>query len=352
MISNQSRTKEWIMQTRKIAAGKDPILIEKMIMALILVENLRLSGLDFIFKGGTSLILLLGKPGRFSIDIDIVLAKSQNLLPFFESVVDQGAFYRYEENRRPGELPKQHYKFFFHSVIQNKESHILLDILFDENPYPRLMEVNIDTPLLSVEGQVTGVTCPAVECLLGDKLTAFAPNTTGIQYGLGKDIEMAKQLFDIGALFDVASDVDLICKTFEWTATKELAYRGMPDPTPSDVLLDSFQTACLIGTRGAIAGGEYAELVSGIKKLAAFIYSVTFTIDTAIVCASKVAYLAGLILKQQTSRIARFQTNIDISSWIISNPDYAKLNKIKKTSPEAFFYFYQALKLLQLSEDE
>ncbi len=57
MISNQSRTKEWIMQTRKITAGKDPILIEKMIMALTLVENLRLSGLDFIFKGGTSLTL-------------------------------------------------------------------------------------------------------------------------------------------------------------------------------------------------------------------------------------------------------------------------------------------------------
>jgi hypothetical protein len=351
MISNQSRTKEWIMQTRKIAAGKDPILIEKMIMALTLVENLRLSGLDFIFKGGTSLTLLLGKPSRFSIDIDIVLTKSQNHLSFFESVVDQGAFYRYEENRRPGELPKQHYKFFFHSVIQNKESHILLDILFDDHPYPGLIEVNIDTPLLLVEGQMTAVTCPVVECLLGDKLTAFAPNTTGIQYGLGKDIEMAKQLFDIGALFDVASDVDLIRKTFEWTAVKELAYRGMPELAPTDVLLDSFQTACLIGTRGAIAGGEYAELVSGIKKLAAFVYSTTFTIDTAIVCASKVAYLAGLILKQ-TSGIARFQTNIDISSWIISNPEYAKLNKIKKTSPEAFFYFYRALQLLQLPEDE
>ncbi len=107
----------------------------------------------------------------------------------------------------------------------------------------------------------------------------------------------------------------------------------------------------MIGTRGATAGGEYAELVSGINKLTAFVYSATFTIDTAIVCASKVAYLAGLILKR-TSRIARFQTNIDISSWTISNPAYAKLNKIKKTSPEAFFYFYQALKLLQLSEDE
>ena len=227
----------------------------------------------------------------------------------------------------------------------------MLDILFDDHPYPGLIEVNIDTPLLSVEGQKTAVTCPVVECLLGDKLTAFAPNTTGIQYGLGKDIEMAKQLFDIGALFDVASDVDLIRKIFEWTAVKGLAYRGMPELGLTDVLLDSFQTACLIGTRGAIASGEYAELLSGIKKLTAFVYSTTFTIDTAIVCASKVAYLAGLILKQ-TSRIARFQTNIDISSWIISNPAYAKLNKIKKTSPEAFFYFYQALKLLQLPEDE
>jgi len=351
MISNQSRTKEWIMQTRKIAVGKDPILIEKMIMALTLVENLRLSGLDFIFKGGTCLTLLLGKPSRFSIDIDIVLPKSQNLLLFFESVIDQGAFYRYEENRRPGELPKQHYKFFFHSMIQNKESHVLLDILFDENPYPQLQKVNIDTPILSVEGQITDVVCPVVECLIGDKLTAFAPNTTGIQYGLGKDIEMAKQLFDIGALFDVVSDVDLICKTFEWTATKELSYRGMPELTPTDVLLDSFQTACLIGTRGAIAGGEYIELASGIKKLAAFVYSANFTIDTAIVCASKVVYLAGLISTQSTS-IERFQRNIDISSWGISKAEYGKLNKLKKTSPEAFFYFYQGIKLLELSENK
>jgi hypothetical protein len=330
------------MGIRKIAAGRDPILIEKMVMALTLVENLQLSGLDFIFKGGTSLILLLGEPGRFSIDIDIVLPNEQSLGPFFQSVIDQGAFYHYEENRRPGELPKQHYKFFFHSVIQNKESHILLDILFDENLYPCLKDLSVDTPILSIEGQATKVSCPAVECLLGDKLTAFARSTTGIQYGLGKQIEMAKQLFDIGALFDSASNVDLIRRTFEWMATKELTYRRMPDLTPTDVLLDSFQTACLIGTRGAIPGGEYTELLAGIKKLAAFVYSANFTIDAAIACASKVAYLAGLILKQNTS-IARFQTNIDISSWNISNPDYGKLNKLKKTSPEAFFYFYQAL---------
>lgn len=177
-----------------------------------------------------------------------------------------------------------------------------------------------------------------VECLLGDKLTAFAPNTTGIQYGMGKEIEMAKQLFDIGILFDIVSDVDLIHETFDRIAKNELVYRGMPDLVPADVLLDSFRTVCLIGMRGAILNREHAELLDGIKKLAAFIYSGNFTIAAAIVCASKVAYLGGLMLKRE-SRITRFQTNLDISSWNISNPDYSKLNKLKKTSPEAFFLF-------------
>jgi hypothetical protein len=53
--------------------GSDPILIEKMIMALTLVEGHRLSGLDFIFRGGTSLLLLSGEPRRFSIDISFQL---------------------------------------------------------------------------------------------------------------------------------------------------------------------------------------------------------------------------------------------------------------------------------------
>jgi hypothetical protein len=196
-----------------------------------------------------------------------------------------------------------------------------------------------------MEGQVTRVSCPMVECLLGDKLTAFAPNTTGVQYNMGKELEITKQLFDIGALFDVASEVDLIRRTFEKTAAKELEYRGMSTLISDDVLMDSFHTAYLIGARGAASGREYAELSDGIKKLAAFVYSGNFTIDTAIVCASKVAYLVGLILKQEKG-IARFQTNVDLSAWNISNPDYSKLNKLKKTSPEAFFYFHQALELL------
>lgn len=44
-----------------------------MIHALYLLERLKLTGLDFIFKGGTSLVLLLENPSRFSVDIDIIV---------------------------------------------------------------------------------------------------------------------------------------------------------------------------------------------------------------------------------------------------------------------------------------
>ena len=50
MISAQSRTPEWIMRIREDSRGGDPILIEKIIMALTLVEELQLSRLDFIFN--------------------------------------------------------------------------------------------------------------------------------------------------------------------------------------------------------------------------------------------------------------------------------------------------------------
>ena len=348
MISNQSRTKEWIIGIRADSPGKDPILIEKMIMALTLVENLRLSGLDFIFKGGTSLVLLLVMPQRFSIDIDIVLPNSQNLDKYIQSVLDQAVFHRFEENKRAGDLPKQHYKFFYNSVIQGKESHILLDILFEENPYPLLQEVNIISPLITVDGEITRVICPALECLLGDKLTAFAPHTTGISYGVGKELEIAKQLYDVAVLFDASTDVKLAGAAFESIALKQLSYRAMSEQTSADVLTDVFHTAVLIGMRGSSSPAEYAELLDGFKKLAAFVYSGFFSLDSAILCASKAAYLSALIANQKDS-IHRFENSQEISSWSIVSSDYSKLNKLKKTSPEAFYYFYLALDLLGIS---
>jgi predicted nucleotidyltransferase component of viral defense system len=43
-----------------------------MVYALHLLERLKANGLNFVFKGGTSLLLLLKEGNRFSIDIDII----------------------------------------------------------------------------------------------------------------------------------------------------------------------------------------------------------------------------------------------------------------------------------------
>ncbi len=350
MISAQSHTKEWIMGVRELSPKKDPILIEKMIMALTLVENLGFTGLDFIFKGGTSLLLLLGTPQRFSIDIDIILPERSNQDKFLQAVLDQGTFTRFEENKRSGGLPKQHFKFYFPSVIQNKESHILLDILFEENPYPSLFPVDIQSSVVTLDGNVSKVICPSLECLLGDKLTAYAPHTTGIPFGKNKELEMVKQLFDVAVLFDVVDDINLVRSTFDNIAPKELVYREMNEVTTDDVLWDTYRTSVLIGTRGSTSETEFSELVDGIKKMASFVYSGFFSLDSAILCAAKAAYLSALIL-QEVDHPGRFNKDHDMSSWTIINPDYNKLNKLKKTSPESFFYFYQAHHLLDLDKE-
>jgi hypothetical protein len=42
---------------------------------------------------------------------------------------------------------------------------------------------------------------------------------------------------------------------------------------------------------------------------------------------------------------------MEIKDWNIANQQYSKLNKLRKSNPEAFFYWYNALTLLHLTED-
>lgn len=53
MIARESNTKEWILSLRdQIVKRVDPKLIEKVINAMTLLEQLKLNNLDFVFKGG------------------------------------------------------------------------------------------------------------------------------------------------------------------------------------------------------------------------------------------------------------------------------------------------------------
>ncbi len=165
-------------------------------------------------------------------------------------------------------------------------------------------------------------------------------------YGKDKELEIIKQLFDLGLLFDVVEDINLVTKTFHTIAAQELTYRGQGGQSTAKVLKDSFHTACLIGMRGSGAEKEeYEELLSGIKKMANYVFVEHFTLDSAILCAAKVAYLTALIANKAPT-IARFDPTLELANLAIQNLTYNRLNKVKKTSPEAFYYFYRAIESL------
>jgi predicted nucleotidyltransferase component of viral defense system len=48
---------------------------------------LKNEGLNFIFKGGTSLILLLSSARRFSIDIDIIVEKDVDIQRVLDRII-------------------------------------------------------------------------------------------------------------------------------------------------------------------------------------------------------------------------------------------------------------------------
>jgi len=72
MIDTTTFTEEHI-RNLQATYKSDPALIEKLLFAFGVLEAIARTGLPFIFKGGTALVLLLENPNRLSTDIDIIV---------------------------------------------------------------------------------------------------------------------------------------------------------------------------------------------------------------------------------------------------------------------------------------
>ncbi|MCK5201508.1 MAG: hypothetical protein KAR21_24310, partial [Spirochaetales bacterium] len=92
--------------------------------------------------------------------------------------------------------------------------------------------------------------------------------------------------------------------------------------------------------------GDFEALQKGVSKLRAYIFSELYHIDKAIIHASKVAYIATLI-KLKRREIIFFKEPAQVKDWIIDTPMNTKLNKLRKSNSEAFFYWYQIYLLLK-----
>lgn len=131
-------------------------------------------------------MLQLGCTQRLSVDIDIVCPPGTDVIAYLEPYVQMYGFGEIVPTERLSRtnVPKTHAKRFYQvSYVTNKaQEKVLLDVLFEDVWYTRVERLPIVSPFLLMTGEPLTVSLPSKEDLQGDKLTAFAPNTTGIPY--------------------------------------------------------------------------------------------------------------------------------------------------------------------------
>lgn len=357
MIKQHCFTDDWLeaFKKQKEHGRIDKIILEKMIYALHLLEQLKSNGLQFVFKGGTSLLLLLQEGNRFSIDIDIVCNTDRvELERILQQVVASSNFTSYElqETRSytPG-VPKAHYKFTFKSGRQGSGT-ILLDVLIEDSIYPETISKPITTKWIETEGE-TMIELPSIDAITGDKLTAFAPNTIGIPYfkkGQPAAMEICKQLYDLSRLFERIDNMEIVATSFKAFAVKEIGYRKDESLTLEKVLQDTIDTCAIIARRGGETDDEktkFANLQKGISAFGSFLMAGNFRIDEAIAASARIVYLAAKILMNDVSSLLYYKGQ-EVEELIIKKQEWTGLNKLKRMPDKSvFYYWYQAEQMLK-----
>jgi hypothetical protein len=135
--------------------------------------------------------------------------------------------------------------------------------------------------------------------------------------------------------------MDAFVTSFRQTALFELEFREMTGKSHEDVLLDSLEAAETLAFQGTRRADEFKMLQNGVNGISSYVFTKKFNMDSAILCAGKVAYLVMGTLKNQT-KFNKYTAPTDVASFTIGHEDYSGLNKLKKINPEAFFYWYHA----------
>ncbi len=346
MLAQENYTVTHINELKK-ETNADPSILERTVFAFGLLEAISRTGMPFIFKGGTSLLLLLDEPRRLSTDIDIIVEPGTDIDSYIQQAGRIFPFLDVEENIRKGinAIEKRHFRFHFQSPLNNKEISILLDVVFERNPYRSVVNKPIRNKLLINEGKDFLAKVPDKNCILGDKLTAFAPHTTGIPFGIGKELEIIKQMFDCWTLFQEIDDFQTVASVYREVAQIEMGYRGL-HISVSDILMDTIESClCIMGRRG-IRPDDYQNFLTGINAIQGHIFQGRINGENAGIMASEVMYLASCILTTQSTfrKIEGPEQYLDVK---LQMKGAKKISYIRNVDPEAYAYLVESFRLLQ-----
>jgi hypothetical protein len=307
MIEHQNYEADHIEELHKRYPEITQEVLEMTMYAACLLQALIDSGLDFIFKGGTCLLFLLKEPRRVSTDIDILVEPGTNILPSLEKIRKHYPFTTVSSLTDKNSIIR-HFAYPVPRIYGNRKFSIRLDVLAEHNPYVKVEHIPLRSPLLITSGIDSSVKIPSIECLLADKLTAFAPKTIGVNpektsagFPTNNHLQVIKQLFDVGTLFEYAHDYAVLKETYSTIAHSESSFRGGA-VSEKDALRDSFEAALSIATEGSFDAKSFQTVYkNGIASLNDHVFQGGFNLVNAKQYAAKVMLLsAGLFRNVDT----------------------------------------------------
>lgn len=347
--------------------------LERCIHALELVSRLSAVGMDFIFKGGTSQVLLLNPVRRLSIDVDIATPESvERIKAALDQVARNNPPFRDWEHqiRRDRDAPPtRHFKIFFPSSAGGPaESYVLLDVLTDAHGYQATERRLVATPFVQVTEE-TQVTVPSIDCLLGDKLAAFAPRTIGVLFDpLDRNgnlrerdpLQIVKQLFDVGHLFAEATNIEHAIGTYRAAFETQNRYRGggfLLNQCLDDTI-DAARALCTAPSDPRAVHTPHQQLLrSGQRGLGSHLLTEPFSFDRhARVAASRAALLATMFKHGITDQVPReiaatVPAPIDLGRIRLSAANADLYAILRPNAPEALYYWWMIEDIEAIARD-
>lgn len=345
-VASECFTRPWIDRQRSVLEGGDPTLIEKAVLALALAVELAGRQVPFVFKGGTSLLLRMPVIRRLSIDVDILCTlPDAELDQVLREISRVPPFAGCEEDLRDmARLPaRRHFKFHYLPLDpSNQAPFVILDVVKEPSPYPNTQIVPIRSVLVELESPVN-VALPTVEGMLGDKLTAFAPDTVGVPCAAATAMQVMKQVFDIGELFNLAENAEEVERTYTAVFRAENRYRDNRF-TRVEALEDTLRTSrliCCLGLRGGEQNQRTKLLDQGRLRIQSHLTGAKFAYPEMKTAAAKAAALAACL---KAPSPARSLVNLRFDQGRIGALKAVRLadpvlNRLKGSNPEAFYYW-------------
>ena len=155
-------------------------------------------------------------------------------------------------------------------------------------------------------------------------------------------------MYDIACLYDLTENLNPTDETYDSLVVQELGYRNLLDIGKKDVQQDTLNAAMNISTKGLLNTEEFQLYLNGITRIRGFIHSESYSLESAIRDASKVAYITASIMTAN-KELKHYKQDIasNYQEALIEQPFNTKLNKLKKTNFEAFYYWYETFSLLR-----